>query len=396
MNFLFFCRRIGVGFALMLSMPALVPAQGLPELRIGAVLSETGGAAAQAGSALAVLKQLEHELAVQESLPFKVRFFYEDDGSDARKAADAATKLVRDERVHLLVCCTTGAAAAAVARIAGEQKLALMAISFDAHGLPPHDTARFVFHTQLPERLMTRHMLDYMLARGLRTVAFVARADANGRNGLIDFSEMAEAQGMEVVAAESFSPRDAGFNLQAMRISLNKPDAVFFHTLPPAAALAHESLRRTGYNGPFFHAGDLPSNAEVSAAGKDVEGAVFGSTPLAVYRQLPAGNAQKVVLTNFVRAFEAGSRSRKADDAAGQAHDAVLMAVEAWQRVPVLVQEGKLARVRLALRDSIEGTRNYAGATGVFSYAPDDHRGLDTRSTFLAEVRNGKAVLLTK
>ncbi len=410
MNSLFTVRRFLIPIVLSALGWTTSQAQDLPELRIGVVLSESGGASGNAASAMAVLQMLEDELATTESLPFKVRFFHADDRSDTTTASESVKRLVREDRVHALICCTTRDASIAVGKLANEERVPLMSIGAGgtttgergeqnlAHsdGMAADVPSKFVFNTQMPERLLTRHMLDYMRAKNLLTVALVARSDAGGRNALIDFSKLAEEQGIEVVAAESFSARDTNFNVQAMRIAIKKPDVVFFHSLPPAAALAHESLRRTGYTGPFFHGGDIPSAAVLAAAGDDAEGSIFASAPLAFYKQLPKADLQRPTVAAFVKAYEASGRLRRANNAAAEAHDAVMMAVQAWHRIPVLIQEGKLPGVRLALQTSIERTRNYVGAIGIFSYSPNDHRGLDSRSTHLAVLKKGRLELLEK
>ena len=38
------------------------------------------------------------------------------------------------------------------------------------------------------------------------------------------------------------------------------------------------------------------------------------------------------------------------------------------------------AEFRTALRDALEGVKEVAGATGIYTMSPDDHLGLDDRS----------------
>ena len=45
---------------------------------------------------------------------------------------------------------------------------------------------------------------------------------------------------------------------------------------------------------------------------------------------------------------------------------------------------------RTVLRDQIErGTKELVGITGIFSYTPTNHLGLDLRAAVMIEVRNG-------
>ena len=52
------------------------------------------------------------------------------------------------------------------------------------------------------------------------------------------------------------------------------------------------------------------------------------------------------------------------------------------------------AEFRAALRDALEGVKEVAGATGIYSMSPEDHLGLDDRSRVMIEIRNGTWSLL--
>ena len=52
------------------------------------------------------------------------------------------------------------------------------------------------------------------------------------------------------------------------------------------------------------------------------------------------------------------------------------------------------AEFRAALRDALEGVKEAAGATGIYSMSAEDHLGLDQRSRVMVEVRDGQWSLL--
>ena len=47
-----------------------------------------------------------------------------------------------------------------------------------------------------------------------------------------------------------------------------------------------------------------------------------------------------------------------------------------------------LAGFRTALRDAIEQTRDLVGISGIFTYSPEDHHGLDRRAAVMIKVVN--------
>ena len=49
---------------------------------------------------------------------------------------------------------------------------------------------------------------------------------------------------------------------------------------------------------------------------------------------------------------------------------------------------------RAELRNALEGVKEAAGATGIYTMSAEDHLGLDERSRVMIEIRNGEWSLL--
>ena len=177
-------------------------------------------------------------------------------------------------------------------------------------------------------------------------------------------------------------------------MSQKKPDAVYFHAIPPSSALATETLRRVGYKGPVLHGAGSATPAFMAVGKKAVEGALVGTSALPVYRQLPDDHPLKPGIAAFVQAYDGKYGAGKTDMFAAQAYDTVQIPLLAYRQVVAAGKAADLTQARLALRDAIEATREYRGVNGLFSYSPTDHLGLDRRSTFLVTVKDGKFELL--
>ncbi|MGA0571907.1 ABC transporter substrate-binding protein [Variovorax sp. VNK109] len=365
-----------------------------PEFRIGMVNAVTGGASAIAAGAVATFNLLEQQLAADKSLPFQVKFIKYDDGSDPAKSINAVRRLAQEDKVHVIICCTTTPSSLAVNKAIDEEKVPNVSLAAAASVIEPASERKYTFKTPITDRLMINYTLDYMLKKGYRKVAFLGLDDSYGEGGWVEFNKLAAAKGMEIVATERFSRGDTNFTPQALRVSQKKPDAVYFHAIPPSAALAHETLKRVGYAGPIFHGGGAPTPAFLSVGKTAVEGAIVGTASLTIHDQLPANHPLKKVQGDFAKSYDAKYGAGKADLFAAQAYDAIQIPLQAWSRVPANVRAGDLAQARNALRDNIENTKNYLGAVGIFSFSPTDHLGLDSRSTFLVTVKDGKFTLL--
>ena len=77
-----------------------------PELRIGVVLAASGGAASIGLPERSSVALLADQLA-DAKLPFTVKIVSYDDASDPSKSANAVRRLIQEDKVHLVVCCTT-------------------------------------------------------------------------------------------------------------------------------------------------------------------------------------------------------------------------------------------------------------------------------------------------
>lgn len=66
----------------------------------------------------------------------------------------------------------------------------------------------------------------------------------------------------------------------------------------------------------------------------------------------------------------------------GYAHDAFLILVDALNRAD--------STKPTAIRDAIEKTSKLAGTTGVYTFSPTNHLGLDLSAFRVLEIRGGK------
>ncbi|MBB5215871.1 ABC transporter substrate-binding protein [Parapusillimonas granuli] len=369
-------------------------ADNRPELRLGIVNSVTGGASAIAAGAVSTMDLMQKKIEQDKSLPFRVTFMKYDDGSDPARAVNTVRKLIQEDKAHLVVCCTTTPASLAVNTVIEAEKTPNLSLAAAASVIEPAHEHKFTFKTPLTDRLMVNYTIDYMVKQGYKKVAFMGLEDSYGEGGWVEFSQIAKRKGLEIIVAERFARGDTNFTPQSLRVAQAKPDAVYFHAIPPSSALATAALRRVGYKGPVLHGAGSPTPAFLAVGKNAVEGAIVGTAALTVHKQLPADHPLRPTIEKFVQMYEAEYGEGKTDLFAAQAYDTVNVAMMAFKKVAQDGKIGDLAQTRLAIRDAVEGIKEYHGANGIFSYSPEDHLGLDSRSTFLVQVKNGKFELL--
>ena len=366
-----------------------VHAQELPVLRIGIVAAATGAASTIAAPANQAIDLYREQMAARK-LPFKLEFIQYDDASDPTKSVNLVRKLIQEDGAAMVVCCTTTPSSLAVAKVSEEGQTPTISMAASASVVEPPAEKRYTFKTPVTDRLMIDHTLDYMRRQGVKSVAFLGLEDSYGEGGWIELKALAEKKGVRIVASERFARGDTNFTPQALKIAQSKPDAVYIHAIPPSAALVHEALKRVGFRGPIYHGAGAPTTAFVTIGKTAVEGAIVGATPITVYKELEPGNPLSRSIGEFVKAYDGKYGAGKAEIFATQGYDAIGLAVDTVRRYVASGKKGSLEQTRKDLRDELEKTREYAGSVGIFNFTPTDHVGLDKRTLFLVQVKDGR------
>ena len=374
-----------------LAISASAYAADKPELRIGSVVAMTGPASALGLPEKNALELLQEQLAKDTSLPFTVKFITYDDGSDPTKAVNNVRKLITEDRAHVVICCTTTPTSMAILETVTQAKVPNISLALGQSVIEPVKDRHWIFKTPSTDQLQVTGLVDDMVKRGFKKVAFLGLEDSFGEGGWIAMQSVAKAKGVEIVASERFSRTDTNFTPQALKVRQSNPSAVYIHAIPPSAALVHQALKRVGYTGPIYHSGGSANNAFLSIGKQDVEGALLGTTPVLVYKDLPDSNPLKPVITKFAALYEKRFNVPKVDIFPGQSWDAGNITLKAAEEaVKAGAKLDDLDASRAALRDKIENVKNFVGVGGIFNYSATDHLGLDHRSTFIAVVKNGE------
>lgn len=375
--------------ALAISMSA--HAADKPELRIGSVVAMTGPASALGLPEKNALELLQEQLANDTSLPFTVKFITYDDGSDPTKAVNNVRKLITEDRAHVVICCSTTPTSMAILETVTQAKVPNISLALGQSVIEPVKERHWIFKTPSTDQLQVTGLVDDMVKRGIKKVAFLGLEDSFGEGGWIAMQSVAKAKGVEIVASERFSRTDTNFTPQALKVRQSNPGAVYIHAIPPSSALVHQALKRVGYSGPIYHSGGSANNAFISIGKQDAESALLGTTPVLVYKDLPDSNPLKPVITKFAALYEKRFNVPKVDIFPGQSWDAGNITLKAAEEaVKAGAKLDDLDASRAALRDKIEGVKEFVGVGGIFNYSPTDHLGLDQRSTFISVVKNGE------
>lgn len=375
--------------AMLAPMAAFGTAQvAAQDIKVGVTLSATGPAAS-----LGIPERNTFALVPQTIGGRKIQYIVLDDASDTTTAVKNTRKLISEDRVDVVVGSTVTPNSLAMIDVAAEAETPMISMAASSRIVDPVDAKRrWVFKTPQNDQQMAVVIVGHMLAKGLKTVGFIGFADAYGEGWWNEFSKIAEARGLKIVANERYQRTDTSVTGQILKIMSANPDAVLIAGSGTPAALPQKTLKERGYKGQIYQTHGVANRDFLRVCGKDCEGTWLPAGPVLVARQLPADHPVRKSALAYVEAYEKVHGKDSVSTFGAHAWDAVVLLQAAIPEALKKAQPGT-KEFRTALRDALEGVRNAAGAHGIFNMSPTDHLGLDQRAAVMVQIVNGDWVL---
>lgn len=375
--------------AMLAPMVALGTGQvAAQEIKVGVTVSATGPAAS-----LGIPERNTFALVPGMIGGRKVQYIVLDDASDTTTAVKNTRKLISEDRVDVVIGSTTTPNSLAMIDVAAEAETPMISMAASSRIVEPVDAKRrWVFKTPQNDQQMAVVIVGHMLAKGIKTVGFIGFADAYGEGWWNEFSKIAEARGLKILASERYQRTDTSVTGQILKIMSANPDAVLIAGSGTPAALPQKTLKERGYKGQIYQTHGVANRDFLRVCGKDCEGTWLPAGPMLVARQLPADHPVKKSALAYVEAYEKVHGKDSVSTFGGHAWDAVALLQAAIPEALRKAQPGT-KEFRAALRDALEGVRNVAGAHGIFNMSATDHLGLDQRAAVMVQIVNGEWVL---
>ena len=359
-------------------------ATAMADLNVGVTLSATGPAAS-----LGIPEKNTIDLLPKTIGGQKVNYIVLDDASDTTTAVKNARKLISENKVDVVIGSTTTPNSLAMIDVAAETETPMIAMAASARIVEPmDDKKKWVFKTPQNDAQMSTAIVESMTNNNVKTVAYIGFSDAYGEGWWNEFSKIAEARKINLVANERFNRTDTSVTGQILKILAAKPDAVLIGGAGTPAALPQKSLKEKGYKGMIYQTHGVANADFLRVCGKDCEGTLLPAGPVLVADQLPADHPVKKSAMEYVTKYEAAQGKGTVSTFGAHAWDAGLLLATA---APVALKKAQPGskEFRAALRDALEGTKNLPAAHGVFNMSPADHLGFDQRARVMVKVENG-------
>ena len=354
------------------------------DVNVGVTVSATGPAASLGIPERNTIALMPREIAGQ-----KINYIVLDDASDTTAAVTNTRKLISENKVDIVLGSTTTPHSLAMIDAVTESKTPMISMAASASIVEPVDAKkRWVFKTPQNDIMMALAIAEHMAASGVKTAAYIGFSDAYGEGWAREFSKALELKKIQLVANERFSRTDTSVTGQVLKIMGAKPDAVLVGGSGTPAALPQKTLKERGYAGKYYQTHGVANADFLRVGGKDVEGTLLPAGPVLVAAQLPASNPVRKSALEYIDAYEKAHGKGSVSTFGGHAWDAGLLLKAA---VPVALNKAQSGtpEFRAALRDALEGTKNVAGAHGIFNMSPTDHLGLDQRARVMVKIENG-------
>ena len=313
----------------------------------------------------------------------KLKLTYYDTQGDATKAVQAATRLIKDDRVSAIIGpSTTGETMA----IIGTIEAAGIPLISCAAGIKITDPVKkWVFKTAQNDSLAVERIYDHLKKRNMNNVAILTVSDGFGASGREQLKIRARDFGITIVSDEVYSPNDTDMTAQLVKIRGSKAQAIICWGTNPGPAKVARNAKQLGLNLPLYMSHGISSKKFIELAGDAAEGITLPSGRVIVANVLPKSDQQKKSLLAYVNDYKNHFKI-EGDHFGGHAWDAVMLlkgAIERGGDSPA------------AIRDELENIRNFKGIGGIFNFTPQDHAGLTKDAFVLVTIKN-KGWMLVK
>ena len=353
-------------------------------IKIGGLFSVTGPASFLGDPEKKTLEMLVKEANAKGGINgMKLEAVIYDTAGDATKAVQLATKLIKDDKVSVIIGPSTTGESMAVIPIAEKEKIPLISC---AAGIKITDPVKpYVFKTPANDHIAAEKILNYMTSQKQKTFALLTVTDGFGSSGREQIKTLAKQKGFTIVADEVYGPKDTDMTAQLTKIRGIKPDAIICWGTNPGPAVITKNVKQLGIKTPLYMSHGVASKKFIELAGADAaEGVMLPAGKLAIYDVLPKNDPQAKLLRDYDHAYKK-AYGTEASTFGGYAYDAFLLLTSAIKKSGPSPEQ---------IRNGLEQTKKLVSISGVFNMTPKDHNGLDLSAFEMVRIVKGDWTLI--
>jgi branched-chain amino acid transport system substrate-binding protein len=354
-------------------------ALGAGTIKIGGLFSVTGPASFLGDPEKKTLEMLVKEANDKGGINgMKLEAVIYDTGGDATKAVQLATKLIKDDKVNVIVGPSTTGESMAIIPLVEKEKIPLISCAAGIKITEP--VKHWVFKTPANDHVAAEKILNYMTGKKQKTIALLTVTDGFGASGREQIKALAARKGFTVVADEVYGPKDTDMTTQLTKIRGIKPDAIICWGTNPGPAVITKNVKQLGIKTPLYMSHGVASKKYIQLAGADAaEGVMLPAGKLAIYEVLPKADPQAKLLKDYDQEYKK-AYGVEASTFGGYVYDAYLLIVGAIKKVGSSPEQ---------IRNGVEQAQKLVSVSGLFTISPKDHNGLDLSAFEMVKIVKG-------
>jgi branched-chain amino acid transport system substrate-binding protein len=277
-----------------------------------------------------------------------------DDQGRPEEASIAATRLIVQNKVTVLLGEVASSRSLAMAPIADSKRVPMITpsstnprVTKDGERTRPY-VFRVCFIDPFQGTVMARFARENLK---VKRVAILRDVGNDYSVGLADFfADKFRRLGGEIVNDQSFKSGDQDFKAQLTAIRRTQPEAIYVPGYYTDVGLISRQVRELGMKQPLLGGDGWDSSKLYEISAGDLDGSFFSNH----YTH----ESPEPVIQDFVKKYKA-AYGETPDGLAAMGYDAALVALDAMERAPNLSGP--------AIKDAIAATRDFRGVTGVIT-----------------------------
>ncbi|MSQ27417.1 MAG: hypothetical protein EXR51_04675 [Dehalococcoidia bacterium] len=336
--------------------------QAGPPIKIGVIMSTTGGLAPFGNDALPAIELFVEETNAKGGINGrKIELVVVNDESKPELALSGAKKLVQQDKVLVIVGPVSQVVTAAVAPTIEESKIPNVSCNCITGPLTPYQFSTF------PSKAMMKVQADFIKSHGDNQVGVMAQAGALAETlKRFNFPDL-EAEGIRIAAFEQFQPTDTDLTPVLARLRSQGIKHVYVGASGTQAALAAKNFKQLNYPGYYWTFAGNANQAYVDLLGDAMDVVNMAGTKMLVYKKLPDSDPAKKRLTEFATKYNAKTK-RDPGTYAAFFYDSMTSMADA-------IAKGGDSQEKI--RDALENQKGLQLLNGMLNRSKDEHNGLD-------------------
>ena len=303
-----------------------------------------------------------------------------DDESDETKAVLAVKRLLKKDKVPVIIGPSLSGNTLAVVKVMNDAKVPLVSCAASNKIVTPVVDRHWIFKVPQSDTHAVEKIYDYLLKNGINKIAIMSVSTGFGASGREELLRLAPQVGIEILADERYGPKDTDITAQLTRIRGTDAQAIVNWSVGPTQVLAVKNWHDLGMtNMPFYQSHGFGSRQNIELAAGAAEGVFCPLGRVNIPDLIPADHPQKKIIEIYNKAYQEKYKE-PLSSFGGHGWDALNLVIDALKAV---------GPDSAKIRDYIETRTNFIGQHGVFNFSPTDHNGLTKEAFEMVVVKDG-------